>query len=165
MGEVLLFDDGRSYFSANPPEALRYLLNSALTNPEPEKTEALLLQARKKWPDEADAHIALYKFYFVSARYLEAEATAWGALKKAAQLAGFSHQYRTLTAMSADWLQRNGPERLYLFSMKALGVIRLRRGKVSAARRVLEKLLELDPTDEIGGGAFLQIARSFTEDD
>lgn len=164
MGDVLLFDAGRSYFSANPPEALRYLLNSALTCPEPEKTEALLLQARQRWPDEADAHIALYKFYFVAARYLEAEATAWGALKKAAQLAGFTHQYRALSAFSADWLQRNGPERLYLFSMKALGVIRLRRGKVNAARKVLEKLAELDPTDEIGGGAFLDIARSFDED-
>ena len=165
MGEVLLFDDGRSYFSANPPEALRYLLNSALTSQQPEQTETLLLQARERWPDEADAHIALYKFYFVAARYLDAEATAWGALKKAAQLAGFTHHYRSLSDLSADWLQRNGPERLYLFSMKALGVIRLRRGKVSAARRVLEKLAELDPTDEIGGGAYLHIARSFTEDD
>ncbi len=165
MGEVLLFDDGRSYFSANPPEALRYLLNSALASPAPEQTEALLLKARERWPDEADAHIALYKFYFVAARYPDAEATAWGALRKAAQLAGFTRNYRRLSQLSADWVQRGGPVRLYLFSMKALGVIRLRRGKVSAARRVLEKLLELDPTDEIGGGAFLQIARSFSEDE
>lgn len=30
-----------------------------------------------------------------------------------------------------------------------------------SARQVLEKLLELGPGDEIGGGAFLHIARSF----
>ena len=43
-------------------------------------------------------------------------------------------------------------------------MIRLRRAKVEAARRVLEKLLELDPVDEIGGGAFLHIARAFAEE-
>jgi Flp pilus assembly protein TadD len=53
--------------------------------------------------------------------------------------------------------------RVYLFSLKALGVVRLRRGRVADAERVLTKLLELDPQDEIGGRNFLDIATSFRE--
>ena len=96
--------------------------------------------------------------------YAEAEAAVWEALRRAAACAGFSRNYRRLHPASADWQTRRGAERLYLFSLKALGVIRLRRGKVDNARRVLEKLLQLDPGNEIGGEAFLQIARAFEEE-
>lgn len=165
MAEVLLFAGERAFFSERTPEALRFLLNSALCAAEPQAREALLLEARARWPGEPDAHIGLYKFYFVSTRYAEAEAAVWAALRAAAALAGFDRNYRRLHPGSADWRLRQGAERLYLFSLKALGVIRLRRERVAAARRVLEKLAELDPGDKIGGGAFLHIARSFTEDD
>lgn len=164
MAEVLLFNSGRAFFSDKTPSELRYLMDSALCAGEPQATEALLLQARRRWPTEPDAHIGLYKFYFVGKRYAEAEAAAWAALRAAAGSAGFDRNYRRLHAGSADWSRRQGAERLYLFSLKALGVIRLRRAKVAAARCVLEKLLELDPADEIGGAAFLHIARSFSED-
>lgn len=165
MAEVLLFAGDRAFFSERTPHKLRYLLNHALCAATPDGVEALLLEARRRWPEEPDAHIGLYKFYFVRARYQDAEAAVWAALRAAAAVAGFDRNYRRLHPDSADWSQRQGGERLYLFSLKALGVIRLRRAKVAMARCVLEKLLELDPVDEIGGGAFLQIARSFSEDD
>ncbi len=164
MAEVLLFTPERAFFADSAPAELRHVLNHALCATDPQAQEALLLEARRRWPQEPDVHISLYKFYFVSARYPEAEAAVWQALKIGAQIAGFSRNYRRLTPASADWSQRRGAIRLYLFSLKALGVIRLRRQKVNDARRVLEKLLELDPSDEIGGGSFLHIARSFAED-
>ncbi len=165
MAEVLLFAGDRAFFSEHTPHKLRYLLNHALCAATPDGVEALLLEARRRWPEEPDAHIGLYKFYFVRARYHDAEAAVWAALRAGAAGAGFDRNYRRLHPGSADWSRRQGGERLYLFSLKALGVIRLRRAKVAMARCVLEKLLELDPVDEIGGGAFLQIARSFSEDD
>ncbi|MFC3608360.1 hypothetical protein [Stutzerimonas tarimensis] len=164
MAEVLLFDSGRAFFSGDTPAALRYLLNNALCAETPESVEALLLEARERWPEQPDAHIGLYKFYFVAKRYPEAEAAVWQAMRSAARVGGFERNYRRLGPGSADWSRRQGAERLFLFSLKALGVIRLRREKVLQARSVLEKLHELDPSDEIGGGAFLYIARSFFED-
>jgi tetratricopeptide (TPR) repeat protein len=165
MAEVLPFGSKRAFFSDSTPVELRYVLNSALCAESPEIMEALLLKARRGWPREPDVHISLYKFYFVSNRYEKAEAAVWAALRAAAEDLGINRNYRRLSPQSADWTQRQGPERLYLFSLKALGVIRLRRARVSQARAVLEKLLELDPQDEIGGEAFLHIARSFTEED
>ena len=164
MSEVLLFAPERAFFSDGTPQKLRDLLNLALCAATPDGVESLLLEARRRWPQEPDAHIGLYKFYFVTRRYAEAEAAVWLALREAAQAAGFDRNYRRLHAASADWAQRRGAVRLYLFSLKALGVIRLRRGRVAQAQSVLEKLLELDPVDEIGGGAFLHIARSFSEE-
>ncbi len=164
MSVVVLLDAGRAFFSDHTPSGLRYLLNSARNLGHPAAIEALLLEARRRWAEEPDAHIGLYKFYFRQARYVEAEAAVWAALRSAAGCAGFSRNYRRLHPASADWQTHRGAERLYLFSLKALGVIRLRRGKVDNARRVLEKLLELDPGDEIGGEAFLQIARAFEEE-
>lgn len=164
MAEVLQLAPERAYFSERTPHRLRGLLDQALVAATPAGVEALLLEARRRWPQEPDAHIGLYKFYFVSQRYREAEAAVWQALREAAQGAGISRNYRRQHPASADWSQRQGPLRLYLFSLKALGVIRLRRGRVAQAERALAKLLQLDPNDEIGGGAFLQIARSFDEE-
>jgi len=152
----------RAYFSAEAPLALREMLDQALADPA--RSEGLLLRARERWPQLADAHVALYKFYFVAARYREAEVATWRALRVAAHCGGFDRNYRRLQPHSCDWSQRDGAARLYLFSLKALGVIRLRRGHVARARRVLEALECLDPVDEIGGGAFLRIARAFEED-
>ncbi|TWH77446.1 hypothetical protein LX59_00363 [Azomonas agilis] len=167
MAEVLPFGSKRAFFSASTPPDLRRILQDALeaTTSSPERTEALLLKARRQWPEEPDAHISLYKFYFVARRYHQAEAAVWAALRMAAQDLGITRNYRRLTPHSAQWSQRQGSERLYLFSLKALGVIRLRRDRVVQAQAVLAKLLELDPLDEIGGGTFLQIAQSFTEED
>lgn len=165
MGDVLLFAGDRQYFSDNSPAPLRFLLLNASQSTDADSTEKLLLQAREKWPEYADAHIALYKFYFVTKRYKEAERAVWNALRIASSEAGFNRNYRRLTPVSVDWAVRTGPIRLYLFSLKALGVIRLRQAKVRLAKQVLQKLLELDPVDEIGGGAFLDIARSFDEEE
>ncbi len=165
MAEVLLFDGGRAFFSANAPTALRYLLHSALQSDSFAKTERLLLEARSRWPHEPDAHIALYKFYFVAVRYVEAERAVWLSMREAARVGGFTRNYRRLQPDTAQWLSREGATRWYLFNLKALGVVRLRRMRALSAQRVLKKLLQLDPVDEIGGGAFLQIANAVVGDD
>lgn len=162
---VVLFDGGRDFFSARAPQPLRYLLHAATLAENAGQTETLLLDARERWPREPDAHIALYKFYFVTARYSDAERAVWRSLREAAASAGITRNYRRLSAHSANWQTREGPTRWYLFNLKALGVVRLRSERAQAAQPVLEKLLELDPCDEIGGGAFLQIARAVTGTD
>lgn len=165
MASILAFRNERAYFSPTTPAQLQLLLDDALTAGNLTKREATLLRARERWPDEPDTHISLYKFYFIAAEYAKAEAAVWGALRQAAELAGFTKNYRRLTVDSADWSKRSGAERLYLFSLKALGVCRLRRGRVLAAYSVLKKLCELDASDEIGGHAYFDIAASFFDDE
>ncbi len=75
---------------------------------------------------------------------------------------GFNRNYRRLDPGGCDWLENNSDARHFLFCLKALGVIRLRRGKVAMAKKVLDKLIELDPHDEMGGGSYLTIANTFS---
>lgn len=161
MENIALIDGQQRFFSDNLPEALGLLLYQACGKQDPKEKEALLLQALARWPDALDAHIALYKLYFRTARYEEAERQVWRTLKTSARLGGFRWNYRMLTPDTAAWLKDQSVARLYLFSLKALGVVRLRRGRVVLAYRVLSKLLELDSNDEIGGSNFLGIAQRF----
>lgn len=165
MAEVLLFDGGRDFFSAHAPSGLKFLLHSATQSQSAPQTEKLLLEARSRWPHEPDAHVALYKFYFITVRYADAERAVWQSLREAAKSGGFTSNYRRVNSHTANWKAPDGATRWYLFNLKALGVIRLRRMHALAAQRVLNKLLELDPVDEIGGGAFLQIANAVVGDD
>jgi tetratricopeptide (TPR) repeat protein len=152
---------GSLLFSAAPPAPLSAHLNTRHGLMDDPDGEAALLGAVTEWPRSLDARIALYKFYFRRGRYVDAERAVWATLREAARQSGFRWNYRLLRPDTADWEDHAGPARLYLFSLKALGVVRLRRGKIEAARRVLEKLLELDPHDGVGGEAFLSIALTF----
>ena len=165
MENIIPIDDQPAFFSDYTPPDLAKRLGVANAAPNEEMKEALLRGAVAAWPSGLDAHIALYKFYFRTARYRDAEKAVWAALREAARQGGFTRNYRVLTPADADWLEDHAVSRLFLFSLKALGVIRLRRGRIALAKRVLEKLLALDPHDEIGGGAFLSTTEGFDDED
>jgi tetratricopeptide (TPR) repeat protein len=159
--ELAYIDGKPRFFSDHTPDSLALLLLKADRSKTIEQRGELLRQAVSDWPQELDGYIALYKYYFRTAQYREAEKAVWATLREAARQGGFTRNYRRLTTERADWLNDKSVSRLYLFSLKALGVIRLRRGRIRLAEKVLAKLLELDPQDEIGGSNFLLIARNF----
>lgn len=165
MDNIALIDGQQRYFSDKLPDELGLILYQASTKTDPLEKEQLLLTALERWPESLDTYIALYKLYFRTARYEEAERQVWRTLKTSARLGGFRWNYRLLKADTAPWLEDQTVARLYLFSLKALGVIRLRRGRVILAHRVLSKLLELDINDEIGGSNFHGIAVRFIEEE
>ena len=125
--------------------------------------EARLLEIKSDWSEYVDPYFALFKFYFRAANYRQAEITVWQVAKLLANRQGFSLNYRLLSPETTDWLANDSDQRHFLFCLKALGVIRLRRNRVFLAKKVLTKLLELDPFDEIGGGNFLDIANAFDD--
>jgi hypothetical protein len=73
-------------------------------------------------------------------------------------LAGFSTDWRQLDSTSAEWLPAVGATRYFLYSLKALAFIRLRREDPEGARRILDKLQELDPEDQVGGSVIQDLA-------
>ncbi|WP_432695100.1 hypothetical protein ACQUQP_11120 [Marinobacterium sp. YM272] len=165
MENIALIDGQQRFFSDNLPAELGLLLYQASGKADPAEKEALLLAALKRWPEALDTHVALYKLYFRTARYEDAERQVWRTLKTSARIGGFRWNYRLLEPETAAWLEDQTVARLYLFSLKALGVVRLRRGRVVLAHRVLSKLLQLDVNDEIGGSNFLAIAQRFLEEE
>lgn len=109
-----------------------------------------LEQAATADPDALAVYFARYKFHFYRNQLAEAEAAAREGLAAAATQGGFPADWRCLTAQSAVWSPAAGPMRFYLFSLKALAFIRLRRGDAEESLALLAKLAEIDPNDQVG---------------
>jgi len=120
--------------------------------------------ARDIDPDQLEVYVALYKFCFYSGYFDEAETVAFEALARAADTGGFAHDCTKLNASSTDWSRIDTPARLYLYSLKALGFIRLRKGDNAGANEVLNALARLDPDDQVGGSVIMTLAASVEHD-
>lgn len=120
--------------------------------------EQLLLQAKADAPQCLAVYFSLYKFYFYKQRLPQAETTVLNALQIAAELGEFANDWPVLTPNAAPWSDVNHPAHFYLFSMKALAFIRLRLGRAIEAQDLLDKLLELDPQDQVGSSVIRALA-------
>ena len=88
----------------------------------------------------------------------EAERVARIGLDAAALQGGFPADWSQLTAGSTDWTAA-GPARFFLFTMKALAFIELRRHNRVKALAILAKMAEIDPADQVGYGTIAALAR------
>lgn len=128
-----------------------------------ERSKELFYKARSMQPDQLEVYIALYKFCFYRGHFDEAEDVAMDALKQAAKRGGFSHDWVELNRESTDWEINDGPQRVYLYSLKALAFISLRKGLYERANNILEKLKQLDVDDLVGSSVISDLAEAVQE--
>ena len=158
---ILGDDQERVYFAGNLDSPVGALLDQANEFwAETEKAEAFLLEAQKLAPTALPVYFSLYKFYFYKGDLEKAEITVMGALKTASALGGFAEDWSVQAQDSASWGSHDSPAHFYLFSLKALAFIRLRRGDHETSHAILAKLRILDPQDTIGSGVIATIADS-----
>jgi len=120
--------------------------------------ETLLWQAHRQAPDALPVYFSMYKFYFYKRDLDNAELAAGMGLGAAARVGGFAADWRVLQPGSTDWSDYASPAHFYLFTLKALAFIRLRRGAADEASGILAKLAELDPRDSVGASVIRAIA-------
>jgi len=111
---------------------------------------AALNRAYKSAPDQLEVLVALYKFHFYRGDTNKAQEIVQQTLVKAAFKGGFEYDWTKLSDNSADWSDHRGPARTYLYSLKAMAFINLRRYCTDEAREILDKLQQLDPDDQVG---------------
>jgi len=130
------------------------------------KKEALkaLIEANSSAPEQLEVLIALYKFYFYQGEIEQAEDLVFQTLIKASLQGGFSHKWETLTIESTDWNTLRGPERIYLYSLKALAFIRLRQEDLRNAESILDVLEQLDPNDQVGAEVIRSLLYAIQEE-
>jgi hypothetical protein len=104
-------------------------------------------------------HFALYKFYANRKDLAKAEAAAHAALDEGRQAKADSRR----TGGRCRQPRRGRPvfqrAALFIFSLKALAFISLRRGKPQQSAEILDALTLLDPEDRVGAS----VTRSLLE--
>ncbi len=115
---------------------------------------ALLAEALAIAPGCLPLHHARYKFLSSHGQYAPAEAAARSALAEAARQAGLPSDWQALDhgvdLAAIDWADVQGAAHFYLFTLKALAYLRLRRGDLAEAQTLLDTLARLDPADQVG---------------
>ena len=148
---------------ADPTGQAASLLEAALArSTHPTEVEKLLRQHLLNEPDYLPAYFALYKLLFRQSRLAEAEEIARNAMDRGARLGGFPPNWQHLAPNTADWSMIHSPAHFYLFTLKALSFILLRRKRLDECREVLEKIGELDPHDLIGASVIRAYADGLT---
>lgn len=149
----------RAFYAGDLPARASRLLEEAMSvYADTARAETLLKQAQREAPEALPVYFSLYKFYFYKGDLERAEQSARLALETAARQGGFSADFRSLMANTVDWSRHDGPAHFYLFSLKALAFIRLRRGDKAGCERILQKLAELDTADTVGASVIGSIA-------
>jgi len=105
--------------------------------------------------------VALYRYYFYQHRLEDALLVAESTLAVVGRRLDFPDTWHYLREanVGAGVMRSMGLVRFYLMVLKATGYINLRLGNYNAGKAMLEKLVELDSHDRIGGKALLDVLR------
>jgi len=165
-GNVHRLDHGRVHFGFDlDPEVDDHLQRATAVVADRDRSLRALNEARRCAPDQLDVLQALYKLHFYGGELQQALDVVYQSLIKAAIQGGFSHDWSSLDLHSADWRQRRGPARSFLYSLKALAFIRLRQNDVAESASVLDVLQRLDPQDMVGAQVIRDLLAGLRDDD
>lgn len=150
---------GQALLASDLPAPVIKLLRDAVeAYRQPNRAEAILWSAQAMYPKCLPIYFALYKFYFHQGRLDEAERATRLALAAAATAGGFDADWHGATPATVNWSDTLSPQHFYLFSLKALAFIRLRRGDRRESLAILQKLAEIDPGDSVGATVIRDLA-------
>jgi len=156
----------RVYYGGDlPREAERALHQAALSYHREEEAEKHLMQALEYAPDHIAVYIGLYKFYFYKAKLNQALRYAQLCLKRAAHESCLSENWRQVKVTDAAFDGFNVSPRFFLFTLKAYGYIQMRLGNLKEGREAIDKVMELDPKDKLGGSVLLGVLNRLGQDE
>ncbi|MBI5784229.1 MAG: hypothetical protein HZA64_02125 [Rhodocyclales bacterium] len=133
---------------------------------EPERAEALLVQAMADAPDSLEVLVALYRFYFYRNELDKAVALAERCIAHGAREIGIDSDWRREVAGQVDFGDFSLPRhRFYLFALNAYGYLLARLGRKEEAEAALSAVTRLDPHDRIGSAQLLGMVRAGPSED
>lgn len=135
--------------------AVQHLIDVARNAP-PAQVEAALWTAVATAPEQLAVYYLLYKLHAGRGELDLALKAACKGLTVAAQAAGLAPDWRRVEPGDSDFSQP-GPARFWLFTLKALAFISLRRGERDAAAALVAKLRQLDPHDHVGASVVAKL--------
>lgn len=157
--DLLDFDQTELYFDEPLAQDVSRLIMAASEKYGSEEAESLLLRASILAPQNLTVLVALYRYYFYQRRFEDALLVGESTLAVVGRRLGFpeSWMYLREANIGAGVMHSMGLVRFYLMVLKATGYINLRLGYYGIGQAMLEKLVELDSHDRMGGKALLDV--------
>ena len=157
--DLLDFDQAELYFDEPLAQDVSRLLEAAADKYGSEEGEGLLLRASLLAPQHLVVLVALYRYYFYQHRFEDALLVGECTLAVVGGRLAFpeSWMYLNEANLGEGVMRSMGLVRFYLMALKATGYINLRLGYFEIGQAMLEKLVELDSSDRIGGKAMLEV--------
>jgi tetratricopeptide (TPR) repeat protein len=156
--DFLDFEGQDLYFDAPLSTEVAELLEQAAECYPSEESESFLMRGYFIEPEHLTVLVALYRYFYYQHRYQDALLVSDRALKVSGRLLGFRMDWSELplTELGSGVMVSMGLIRFYLLALKASGYLLLRLGDYEQASRRLDKLAELDSTDQFDS-AFLRV--------
>jgi ABC-type arginine transport system permease subunit len=140
--------------------AVQHLIDVARNAP-PAQVEAALWTAVATAPEQLAVYYLLYKMHAGRGELDMALKAASKGLTAAAQAAGLAADWRLVAPGDTDF-SVPGPARFWLFTLKALAFISLRRDERDTAAALVAKLRLLDPEDHLGASVVAKLLQETT---
>jgi hypothetical protein len=157
--DLMQFDQTTLYFDDPLPPGIEPLLLDAAACYGDGDAESLLLRAYFLAPEQLVVLVALYRYYFYQHRMEDALIVADRAMSIVARRLDLPAKWENLhpAHIGHAVLRSMGLLRFYLLVLKAAGYIHLRMGNSATGQAMLQKLVELDSHDRLGGKALLDV--------
>lgn len=140
-----------------PPTALKALEAARNAYTQREDAEQAILDALKLAPDNLSMRMAAYKFYFYANELQKALPHAEACLGMAAEVLQLPRDWQKVEPTSADFDSYERPQRVYLQSLFALGLCKVRLNDRDDGLALLLKAQSLDPSDKLDVAALLEV--------
>lgn len=152
-------------YQALPASALEQLRLASLAYADSAKAEMHLAMAKMIAPDNPAVKVGEYRYYFYKGRLQEALQIADYCLELTAQSLNIPQNWRRVWPHHANFKSDEPAHRFYLFCLKAYAYLLLRLNQLSQGREAVEKLLQLDPANKVGGQVLLDVLERIGKDD
>jgi tetratricopeptide (TPR) repeat protein len=148
-----------------PAVAAEQLRLASLAYADSAKAEMHLALARAIAPHNPVVKVGEYRYYFYKGRLEEALDVAWDCLVIVAGELRIPSQWNAVEPTHANFRSDEPAHRFYLFCLKAYAYLLLRLNQMIEGRAVVEKLLQLDPDNKVGGQVLLDVLERIGKDD
>lgn len=164
--DLLDFDTNELYFQQEDSLEVQQLIKKAGGAYESGDAELPLLQAFVRAPESLNVLVALNRFYYYQHRLSEALLISEKALRIITDRLQFPDDWQTL---QLDHLTDAPKEqmswiRLYLFTLKSIGFLKMRLYELDTSQAIFEKLVTLDREDRIGAQALLELVKQKSQE-
>lgn len=129
---------------------------------DPVTSEAAIRKALSQAPEDRDAHLAAYKFYFYNHRLAEALPHAAFLLAHSARHLNIPADWRDVKPEDASFAEAEAAPGLYLQALIAWGYCKVRTGALGEGSEALAKACALDPRDRFGARRVLAVIAAAT---